>query len=92
MAKTKDEETVDKKQLMKEYLESETKVTVVLPIINGEYPEERVCINDNVFWVKRGEPVEVPKSVADVLMEKLRAEGKLSQLAKKYEETGHTGL
>lgn len=89
MAKAKDVPD-DKTSMMKEYLDNEKKTTVLLPLIQGEYPIERVCINDNVYWVKRGEPVEVPESVANILMDKLRAEGKLSQISAQYVATGKT--
>jgi hypothetical protein len=89
MAKSQAEK-YDAKSATKEYLDAAPKVTIMLELRDGEYPVERVCINDNVYWVERGKKVEVPEPVADVLYAKMRAEGKLAQMSKEYETTGHT--
>lgn len=45
-----------------------TEVTVInIPYIDGESPDETVGINGKMYKIQKGEPVEVPLSVAKVI-------------------------
>jgi hypothetical protein len=46
------------------------KVTIQLPLTRGEKEDVYVCINGDSYQIKRGVPVEVPESVAEVLRHK----------------------
>lgn len=48
--------------------EAEPKTVVIqLPVIEGMGDSVYVCVNMKSYQIKRGEPVEVPLSVAEVL-------------------------
>ena len=44
-------------------------VTVTIPYIEGKGETEWVCDNGKTYLIKRGEPVEVPSSVAEILQQ-----------------------
>lgn len=44
-------------------------VTVTIPFIEGKAETEWVCDNGKTYLIKRGEPVEVPSSVAEILQQ-----------------------
>ena len=45
----------------------EKKVKIRLPLTRGGRTEEYVAVNGHSYLIKRGETVEVPESVAEVL-------------------------
>lgn len=59
----------NKRQLTKEMLESQPKVSVFIP----ETADEFVSINGYSYILKRGEQVDVPRDVANLLHNKWRA-------------------
>lgn len=61
---------------------AEKKVKIRLPLTRTEKKDVYVAVNGNSYLIKRGETVEVPESVAEVLQHK---EDILSQ-AMEYEE------
>ena len=46
---------------------AEKKVKIKLPLTRTEKDDVYVCVNGNSYQIKRGETVEVPESVAEVL-------------------------
>lgn len=44
-------------------------VTVTIPYIEGEGDSQWVCDNGKTYLIKKGEPVEVPSSVAEILQQ-----------------------
>ena len=46
---------------------TEKKVKIKLPLTRTEKDDAYVCVNGNSYQIKRGETVEVPESVAEVL-------------------------
>jgi len=70
------------RQLTKEYLDKQEKVSVLLQLSTGEPIEETVTINDVKFVIPRGKRVSVPLDVATMIEDKMRAEGKLAQVSK----------
>jgi hypothetical protein len=46
---------------------TEKKVKIKLPLTRTEKEDAYVCVNGNSYQIKRGETVEVPESVAEVL-------------------------
>lgn len=46
------------------------KVKIKLPLTRTEKDDVYVCVNGNSFQIKRGETVEVPEYVAEVLQHK----------------------
>ena len=66
MAREKKEAAVAEKTCDK--AESKPKTVVIqLPVIEGMGDSVYVCVNMKSYQIKRGEPVEVPLSVAEVL-------------------------
>ena len=66
MAREKKEAAVAEKTSDK--AESKPKTVVIqLPVIEGMGDSVYVCVNMKSYQIKRGEPVEVPLSVAEVL-------------------------
>lgn len=51
----------------KEKPQGEKRVTIMLPLSRNEKDDVYVGINGKGYLIKRGEPVEVPVSVAEVL-------------------------
>jgi hypothetical protein len=49
---------------------TEKKVKIKLPLTRTEKEDVYVCVNGNSFLIKRGETVEVPDYVAEVLQHK----------------------
>lgn len=68
---------------MKEHLESQRKVSIMIPFENGESPEVgknipfHVNLNGYKMDLKRGVYIEVPEQVADIIKERLESEGKI---------------
>lgn len=46
---------------------TEKKVKIKLPLTRTDKDDVYVCVNGNSYQIKRGETVEVPESVAEVL-------------------------
>ena len=46
------------------------KVKIKLPLTRSEKDDQYVCVNGESFLIKRGETVEVPDYVAEVLQNK----------------------
>lgn len=63
------EKTSDKAEKKEAAVAEEKPKTVViqLPVIEGMGDSVYVCVNMKSYQIKRGEPVEVPLSVAEVL-------------------------
>lgn len=57
------------RQKTREYLEAQPKVSVFIPDTADEY----VAINGYAYLLKRGEQVDVPKPIAELLHNKWRA-------------------
>lgn len=66
MAREKKEAAVAEKTSDKAEAKSKT-VVIQLPVIEGMGDSVYVCVNMKSYQIKRGEPVEVPLSVAEVL-------------------------
>lgn len=49
---------------------TEKKVKIKLPLTRTEKDDVYVCVNGYSYQIKRGETVEVPESVAEVLQHK----------------------
>ena len=49
---------------------TEKTVKIKLPLTRTEKEDAYVCVNGNSYQIKRGETVEVPESVAEVLQHK----------------------
>lgn len=49
---------------------TEKKVKIKLPLTRTEKDDEYVAVNGRSYLIKRGETVEVPESVAEVLRHK----------------------
>ena len=49
---------------------TEKKVKIRLPLTRTEKDDVYVCVNGRSYQIKRGETVEVPESVAEVLQHK----------------------
>ena len=49
---------------------AEKKVKIKLPLTRTEKDDVYVCVNGNSYQIKRGETVEVPDYVAEVLQHK----------------------
>lgn len=45
----------------------EKKVTIMIPLTEKEQGDVFVSVNERTWLIKRGEPVEVPECVADVI-------------------------
>lgn len=56
-------------ELTKQKLEKEPKVSFIIPLVSGEKPGafEIVNINGYQYTIKKGEMVDIPRSVANVL-------------------------
>lgn len=68
-------------QAIREHLAKQEVVTVLLEKREGEFGELPVVINDCKFLIKRGEPCQVPKQVAEMVYERMAAEGRLAQVS-----------
>ena len=66
MAREKKETAVAEKASDKAEAKAKT-VVIQLPVIEGMGDSVYVCVNMKSYQIKRGEPVEVPLSVAEVL-------------------------
>lgn len=66
MAREKKEAAVAEKTSDKAEEKPKT-VVIQLPVIEGMGDSVYVCVNMKSYQIKRGEPVEVPLSVAEVL-------------------------
>lgn len=66
MAREKKEAAVAEKTSDKAEEKAKT-VVIQLPVIEGMGDSVYVCVNMKSYQIKRGEPVEVPLSVAEVL-------------------------
>ena len=66
MAREKKEAAVAEKTSDKAEAKPKT-VVIQLPVIEGMGDSVYVCVNMKSYQIKRGEPVEVPLSVAEVL-------------------------
>lgn len=77
---------LSKYERTKASLDAQPKVQVMLERREGEFPELDFNINGVLFKIVRGVPTEVPKQVADMLYERMAAEGKLTQLSKEMAE------
>lgn len=68
---------------MKEHLEKQPKVSIMIPFEAGENPENgkkvpfHVNLNGYAMNIPRGVYVQVPQQVADVIKERLESEGKI---------------
>lgn len=71
-----------KAERIKAHLAKQPKVMIFIPFESGENPEQagkimmHVNINGYFMDIPRGTPVEVPKQIADMVMERLASEGK----------------
>jgi len=63
-----------KAEQMRDKLKAERKVRVLIPLANGEKPgvTQSVILNGYSLYIRKGEYVEVPESVADVLDVKMK--------------------
>jgi len=63
-----------KAEQMREKLKAEPKVRVLIPLANGEKPgvTQSVILNGYSLYIRKGEYVEVPESVAEVLEIKMK--------------------
>lgn len=66
MAREKKEAAIAEKTSDKAEAKPKT-VVIQLPVIEGIGDSVYVCVNMKSYQIKRGEPVEVPLSVAEVL-------------------------
>lgn len=66
MAREKKEAAAAEKTSDKAEAKAKT-VVIQLPVIEGMGDSVYVCVNMKSYQIKRGEPVEVPLSVAEVL-------------------------
>jgi len=71
---------------MIEHLNKQEQVIISLEKRQGDPPYETVILNDVKYVIPRGESTTVPKQVADVLNDKLRAEGKLRLLSEEQKQ------
>ena len=56
-----------KKATTKDTKKSKPRVTVMIPLVEGEEDEVTVGVNERVYKIKKGVPVEVPHEVAVVI-------------------------
>ena len=57
-----------KEEIIEEAIpEAEKKVTIMIPLTEKEQGDVFVSINERTWLIKRGEPVDVPECVADVI-------------------------
>lgn len=63
-------------QTMKEILDSQPKVSFLIPLSPGEADGayDTVCINGYVLQIKKGAMVQLPTSVVDILANKYKIE------------------
>lgn len=61
-------------------------VTMMIPFIPGEDPEETVIINGYITKIKKGETVQVKPNVAEVLANKYEQAKLAAQNRKKFKE------
>ena len=56
-------------QMMKEVLDKQPKVSFMIPLSEGEEEGayETICLNGYLMKIKKGEMVELPKQVAEIL-------------------------
>jgi hypothetical protein len=72
-------------QKMKEHLEAQPKVSIMIPFEAGESPENgklipfHVNLNGYKQDYPRGQYIEVPKQIADLIKERLESEGKIGE-------------
>lgn len=70
-------------QKMKEHLEKQPKVSIMIPFEAGESPENgkkipfHVNLNGYMKDYPRGQYIEVPQQIADLIKERLESEGKI---------------
>ena len=70
-------------QKMKEHLEKQPKVSIMIPFEAGESPENgkkipfHVNLNGYAQDFPRGQYIEVPQQIADIIKERLESEGKI---------------
>lgn len=82
-------------QKMKKHLEAQPKVSIMIPLDNGIKPEDAkkvpftVNLNGYKMDIPRGEYVDVPKQVADVIRERLESEGKIGSQWRADRDAGH---
>lgn len=67
MARAKKEAAVADEKAKAVADEKAKTVVIQLPVIEGMSDSVYVCVNMKSYQIKRGEPVEVPLSVAEVL-------------------------
>ena len=82
MAREKKEAAVAEKTSDKAEAKPKT-VVIQLPVIEGMGDSVYVCVNMKSYQIKRGEPVEVPLSVAEVLR---NSDKQMMEAMKKQEE------
>ncbi len=63
-------------------LDEQPTVRISLELRDGEPREETVTINDCKYVIPRGEAVDVPEQVAEMIEDKLKAERKMAQLSR----------
>lgn len=66
-AKKTEEVKEEVKEEIVEVPEAEKKVTIMIPLTEKEQGDVFVSINERTWLIKRGEPVDVPECVADVI-------------------------
>ncbi len=47
---------------------NDRKVTIMIPITAPDQPDVGVYLNDKYYVIKRGEPVEVPLALAEIIL------------------------
>lgn len=70
MANKKTEDHIEETEVKKVEEPKEELISIMIPLIPGEDPEETVIINGYVTKIKKGETVQVKKNVAEVLENK----------------------
>lgn len=85
LEKTADRQLRKDAQEMKEALEKQPKVSIMIPFEAGESPEngKKVPFHVNLNGYKkdypRGQYIEVPQQIADLIKERLESEGKIGE-------------
>ena len=79
-------ETEEVKAEPKAKAKEEKLVSIMIPLVPGEDPEETVIINGYVTKIKKGEQVEVKPNVAEVLANKYQQQKLAAKNREKFKE------
>lgn len=81
------EEQILAEETEQEVAEQEEMVTVELPLDDGRYKDDvHVIVNGKETVVHRGEPVKVPKYVADVLRDSQRQDAMFTRYSRALQD------